>query len=154
MSDEADRLRDQLVAETEQRKMWQLKAERFEQALCKEVMEVVRKATSSQASADSYANACTSMQVRHLHEEIFRKDKEVERLKGLLERFQREVERLKEQADWKTPARKIQALEADVERLIRAGGAMEQRLIALSYFGEQSLLVQAWRVAMKECRHV
>ena len=174
MSDEADRLRDQLVAEIELRQMWQLKAERFEQALCKEVMEVVRKATSAQASAESYANACTSTQMRHLHKEIFHKDKEVERLKELLERFQHEVVRLNDKLgqsemerlrlkslvppiddrlDEIRRAGRITELKADVERLIQAGGVMERSLIRTSYFGDANPVVQGWRAAVKECHH-
>ena len=37
-------------------------------------------------------------------------------------RLKAEVERLTVEADWKTPARKIKALEAEVERLRKAGG--------------------------------
>ena len=181
MSDEADRLRDQLVAEIELRKTFQLKAERFEQALCKEVMEVVRKAASDQASQDSYTNACTSTQMRHLHEEIFRKDKEVERLKEIIERFQSYVERLdgklmnseKERLRLKSlvppiddrldeirRAGRITELKADVERLIFAGDNMKrcfkvQRGMAYAgqEYAEETQSMQSWEAAKVQCRH-
>ena len=68
------------------------------------------------------------------------------KIKGLQEEnasLKAEVERLTVAADWKTPARKIQALEAENERLRKAG----DELCEMPYLCENDPAVIAWRAA-------
>lgn len=59
-------------------------------------------------------------------------------------RLKTEVERLTVEADWKTPARKIRALEAEVERLRKAGDALSKFAM---HNDTSSELWMAWNAA-------
>lgn len=90
-----------------------------------------------------------------LRGELSRKHKEFAILQSARERdvaeihrLKAEVDRLTVEADWKTPARKIQALEAEVERLRKAGDAMSEVIQTIDH--ERFECYPKYRMTTKE----